>query len=101
MTTTDVVVLGGGPGGYVAAIRCAQLGRRTTLIEESHLGGVCLNEGCVPSKALIHDATDVADQRARGELANPSALARRLEQSAAHRLGIVATLRDGDRKSVV
>lgn len=59
---TDLVVLGGGPGGYVTAIRSAQLGLRTVLIEELHLGGVCLNEGCVPSKALIHDARALANQ---------------------------------------
>ena len=55
----ELVVLGGGPGGYVAAIRAAQLGVATTLVEEANLGGVCLNEGCVPSKALIHDADEV------------------------------------------
>lgn len=49
----DVVVIGGGPGGYVAAIRAAQLGMRTALIERSNLGGVCLNWGCIPTKALL------------------------------------------------
>lgn len=95
MTTTDVVVVGGGPGGYVAAIRCAQLGRRTTLIEAADLGGVCLNEGCVPSKALIHDATDLANQRSRGEWTDATSLANRLVDLAQHRWGIVGTLRDG------
>jgi len=53
----QVVVIGGGPGGYVAAIRLAQLGRDVLLVErEERLGGVCLNEGCIPSKALIHAA---------------------------------------------
>jgi len=52
----DVVVLGGGPGGYVAAIRAAQLGLRTAVIEKEALGGVCLNIGCVPSKALLKNA---------------------------------------------
>ena len=51
---TDVVVIGAGPGGYVAAIRLAQLGRRVTLVEKAALGGVCLNQGCIPSKALLH-----------------------------------------------
>ncbi|BCJ85471.1 dihydrolipoyl dehydrogenase [Effusibacillus dendaii] len=49
----DVLVIGGGPGGYVAAIRAAQLGKSVTLIEKNDLGGVCLNRGCIPSKAII------------------------------------------------
>jgi dihydrolipoamide dehydrogenase len=52
----DVVVLGAGPGGYVAAIRAAQLGLSTAVIEEKYWGGVCLNVGCIPSKALLHNA---------------------------------------------
>ncbi|WP_166242366.1 dihydrolipoyl dehydrogenase [Paenibacillus turpanensis] len=52
----DVVVVGGGPGGYVAAIRAAQLGKKVTLIERGNVGGVCLNVGCIPSKALISAA---------------------------------------------
>ncbi|GII30151.1 dihydrolipoyl dehydrogenase [Planotetraspora mira] len=52
----DVVVLGAGPGGYVAAIRAAQLGLRTAVIEERYWGGVCLNVGCIPSKALLRNA---------------------------------------------
>lgn len=50
---TDVAIIGGGPGGYVAAIRLSQLGKQVTLIEKESLGGVCLNWGCIPSKALI------------------------------------------------
>jgi len=53
---TDVVIIGGGPGGYAAAIRLGQLGKSVTLIEKERLGGVCLNRGCIPSKALIHTA---------------------------------------------
>jgi dihydrolipoamide dehydrogenase len=49
-----VVVIGAGPGGYVAAIRAAQLGLKVTVVESTHLGGVCLNWGCIPSKALLH-----------------------------------------------
>jgi len=52
----DVVVLGAGPGGYVAAIRAAQLGRRVAIVEEKYWGGVCLNVGCIPSKALLRNA---------------------------------------------
>lgn len=52
----DVVVIGGGPGGYVAAIRAAQLGKKTALVEREHLGGICLNWGCIPTKALLRSA---------------------------------------------
>jgi dihydrolipoamide dehydrogenase len=52
----DLIVLGGGPGGYVAAIRARQLGLRTALVEREHLGGICLNWGCIPTKALLHTA---------------------------------------------
>jgi len=56
MTHYDVVALGGGPGGYVAAIRAAQLGLNTAVIEPKYWGGVCLNVGCIPSKALLRNA---------------------------------------------
>ncbi len=57
MTNTwDIAILGGGPGGYVAALRAAQLGARVVLIEEKDLGGVCLNVGCIPTKALLRSA---------------------------------------------
>src|SRR5690242_7703866 len=52
----DVVVLGAGPGGYVAAIRAAQLGKRVAVVEHKYWGGVCLNVGCIPSKALLRNA---------------------------------------------
>ncbi|GEC03397.1 dihydrolipoyl dehydrogenase [Streptomyces spinoverrucosus] len=52
----DVVVLGAGPGGYVAAIRAAQLGKRVAVVEEKYWGGVCLNVGCIPTKALLRNA---------------------------------------------
>jgi len=52
----SVIVVGGGPGGYVAAIRAAQLGGKVTLIEKQHLGGTCLNIGCIPTKCLLHSA---------------------------------------------
>src|SRR3989338_10049946 len=51
--TFDVLVLGGGPGGYVAALRGAQLGLKVCLVEKEFLGGVCLNKGCIPSKTLL------------------------------------------------
>jgi dihydrolipoyl dehydrogenase len=70
----DAVVIGAGPGGYVAAIRLAQLGKKTALVEKESLGGVCLNWGCIPSKALISVANLVEDVRAaaeRGVLVEP------------------------------
>ncbi|MCP5370076.1 MAG: dihydrolipoyl dehydrogenase [Rickettsiaceae bacterium] len=56
MEKFDVVVIGGGPGGYVAAIRCAQLGQKVCLIDEENLGGICLNWGCIPTKSLLKSA---------------------------------------------
>ena len=55
-THFDLVVIGGGPGGYVAAIRAAQLGMSVALVEREHLGGICLNWGCIPTKALLRAA---------------------------------------------
>jgi len=52
----DVIVIGGGPGGYVAAIRAAQLGHKVAVVEENHLGGICLNWGCIPTKSLLYNA---------------------------------------------
>jgi len=52
----DVIVLGSGPGGYVAAIRCAQLGLKTAIVERENLGGICLNWGCIPTKAMLRSA---------------------------------------------
>ncbi len=52
-TSFDVIVVGGGPGGYVTAIRAAQLGMKTAVVESQHLGGICLNWGCIPTKALL------------------------------------------------
>ena len=52
----DVIVIGGGPGGYVAAIRASQLGLKTAVVEREHLGGICLNWGCIPTKALLRTA---------------------------------------------
>ena len=54
--TYDILIIGGGPGGYVAAIRAAQLGFKTAIVEREHLGGICLNWGCIPTKALLRSA---------------------------------------------
>ena len=56
MQTFDAVVVGGGPGGYECAIRLAQNGLSTALVEEAELGGTCLNRGCIPTKTLLHSA---------------------------------------------
>lgn len=63
----EVAVIGGGPGGYVAGIRLGQLGKKAVVIEKEHLGGVCLNWGCIPSKALIHAANLVGELHEFGE----------------------------------
>ena len=55
-TSFDIIVIGSGPGGYVAAIRAAQLGLKTAVVEKEHLGGICLNWGCIPTKALLRSA---------------------------------------------
>ena len=65
-TGTDVLVIGGGPGGYVAAIRAGQQGLDVTLVEADAYGGTCLNHGCIPSKALI-SAADVAHEAGHAE----------------------------------
>ena len=54
--TYDILVIGAGPGGYVTAIRAAQLGFKTAVVEREHLGGICLNWGCIPTKALLRSA---------------------------------------------
>ena len=56
MSTYDVIVIGAGPAGYVAAIRAAQLGKKVAIVEKEYLGGVCLNIGCIPSKSLLKNA---------------------------------------------
>ncbi|NQU30759.1 MAG: FAD-dependent oxidoreductase, partial [Anaerolineae bacterium] len=63
----DVIVIGAGPGGYVAAIRAAQLGKKTAIIDKQWLGGVCLNVGCIPSKSLLKNADVAHTLRERGK----------------------------------
>src|SRR6187431_846147 len=56
MADYDVLVIGAGPGGYVAAIKAAQNGKKTAIVEREHLGGICLNWGCIPTKALLRSS---------------------------------------------
>ncbi len=67
-TQYDVAVIGAGPGGYVAAIRAAQLGAKTAIVEKQYMGGTCLNVGCIPSKAMLHIAEVMQTVEAMGEL---------------------------------
>ena len=61
----DIVILGGGSGGYACALRAAELGKRVALIEKDKVGGTCLHKGCIPTKALLH-AGELADQAREG-----------------------------------
>ena len=73
----DTILIGAGPGGYVAAIRAAQLGQKVIIIEKEHVGGVCLNEGCIPSKALIstgHDYVKTLSETPNGISYQPAKL---------------------------
>src|SRR5512143_3581716 len=63
----DVVVIGAGPAGYVAAIRAAQLKQKVAIVDKQWLGGVCLNVGCIPSKSLLRNAEDAHILRERGK----------------------------------
>ncbi|MDQ6643851.1 MAG: dihydrolipoyl dehydrogenase, partial [Chloroflexota bacterium] len=67
-THYDVAVIGSGPGGYVAAIRAAQLGAKVAIVEKQYLGGTCLNVGCIPSKAMLHIAAVLHSMSSLGEL---------------------------------
>src|SRR5690606_30174161 len=66
MQSTTLLIIGGGPGGYVAAIRAGQLGIPTVLVEADNVGGTCLNIGCIPSKAMIHAAEQFHAMSAQG-----------------------------------
>ena len=56
MNNYDIIVLGGGPGGYSAAFRAAELGKKVAIVDDNDLGGVCLNWGCIPTKSLLKNA---------------------------------------------
>ncbi|MEK6222057.1 MAG: FAD-dependent oxidoreductase, partial [Chloroflexota bacterium] len=67
MSNYDVVVIGAGPAGYVAAIRASQLGQKVAIIDKEFLGGICLNVGCIPSKSLLKNAEVAHTLRDRGK----------------------------------
>ena len=95
--TFDLVVIGAGPGGYVAAIRAAQLGRRVAIVEREELGGICLNWGCIPTKALLHTASTLAQLKRAGSLGIvvPDGMRVDLPRVVARSREIAAKLRDG------
>ena len=98
--TPRVLVVGGGPGGYVAAIRCGQLGLTTVLVETDRLGGTCLIRGCIPSKALIHASSDYAamlEKLGKGHLGIRLSVAPTIDfaETIQWKNGIVATLNSG------
>ncbi len=104
----DAVVIGAGPGGYVAAIRLAQLGKKAALIEKEGLGGVCINWGCIPSKALIAAANlveDLRDAAARGITAEPQVDIAKLRQFkndvVKKMVGGIALLEKGNKVEVI
>ncbi|NMB75216.1 MAG: dihydrolipoyl dehydrogenase [Myxococcales bacterium] len=100
MKTFDVAVLGGGPGGYCAAIRAAQLGATVALVERDALGGTCTNRGCIPTKALSASAVMLGRMRSSEELGIRLPAMPELDfgRVAARRDQVVATLREGIEK---
>ena len=95
--TFDVVVIGSGPGGYVAAIRASQLGLKTALIEKGDLGGTCLNVGCIPSKALLHstEMLHFAEKKAATHGIKLEGISFDLESMMNRKSTVVKTLRGG------
>jgi dihydrolipoamide dehydrogenase len=95
--TFDVVVIGSGPGGYVAAIRASQLGLKTALVEKGHLGGTCLNVGCIPSKALLHstEMLHFAEKKAALHGIRLAGVSLDLEAMMNRKSTVVKTLRGG------
>lgn len=92
----ELTVIGGGPGGYVAAIRAAQLGLKVAVIEEKEMGGTCLNRGCIPTKALLHGAEVFQTVRTCGKYGiETGQIAFDFGRMAAHKDSIVKKLRTG------
>lgn len=93
----DLVIIGGGPGGYVGAIRAAQLGLRTALVEREKVGGTCLHIGCIPTKAMLHTAEVLEHLRAAADLGIMLAGVPTVDLAAVHRrkARVVETLYKG------
>ncbi|CAM3674380.1 dihydrolipoyl dehydrogenase [Mesobacillus zeae] len=92
----DLVIIGGGPGGYHAAIRAAQLGKTVTMVEKESLGGVCLNKGCIPSKVFAHGAERLAAAKQDEMLGIVSSgISFELAKLASYKNQVVKQLRDG------
>jgi dihydrolipoamide dehydrogenase len=94
-TNVDVAVIGGGPGGYTAAIRAAQLGNEVVLIEKHKLGGICTNVGCIPSKALIHAADVKHDAESSKEMGIEASVKLDLKKTQKWKQGVVDGLVNG------
>ena len=92
----DIVILGGGSGGYACALRSAQLGKKVALIEEDKLGGTCLHRGCIPTKALLH-AAEVADSTRESELFGVQATLQGIDMAGVNKYkdGVVSRLYKG------
>ena len=92
----DLVILGGGSGGYACALRAAQLGRSVALVERDRLGGTCLHQGCVPTKALLH-AAELADAVHEGAACGIHATMDRVDMAGVHAFkdGVVDRLHQG------
>lgn len=96
MTAYDVVVVGGGPGGYVAALRAAKNGKKTALVEADYLGGTCLNRGCIPSKTLLKHAEIIEGiEKAKNWGIKTENLSFSLKEMFARKDHVIATLRSG------
>jgi dihydrolipoamide dehydrogenase len=100
--TYDIAIIGGGPGGYVAAIRAAQLGARVALVEKERIGGVCLNHGCIPTKSLIWcaEVLHLAQEGARFGVLGTDQARPDFEQMQRHKAEVVETLVSGVEKLV-